>query len=528
MPAGETATPVTLSTSSGPQYWLGFRNYLRHYPIQQLQNVRDGRMATFRSDRRPPRCRRHENLLLLALVATLAACSSAPRSKGAKPGEATIIVPKGEKAPAAVAAGCLGRYAPAVEDPSTRGDYTAGGLYKPRRVGQHAHRSPRRGLHRRADHRRRARCRTTATSRPTACWARTTRCSTPPPDYEETGLASYYGQKFHGRKTSNHEVYDMYQFTAAHKTLPLPSFALVTNLDNGKNVIVRINDRGPFHDGRVIDLSYAAAVQAGHHRARHGPVEVKALHPDDPKLPALLASRNTVRRPVATTVATGVPTTIATGKPAAIRPSAMDQLVGGLPAASRTAAVAAQPVPAAAVAAATPMDTKAAPSDPSLRYYTIPNTKKPASADRFEAWMKSQGVHVATGKPGAPASAPVTAVAVATPVAPGKGAAEAAPAARPAPARPVASIASTGNGTYGQSAMSVLLQVASFASRDNAERALARLVAAGIPTATLSDVIAGGRTLWRVRVGAADNDGADALAARIAGLGFARPQVVRE
>ncbi|WP_205965148.1 septal ring lytic transglycosylase RlpA family protein [Pseudoxanthomonas winnipegensis] len=469
--------------------------------------------------------------LLLALVATLAACSSAPRSKGAKPGEATIIVPKGEKAPAAVAAGCLGRYAPAVEDPSTRGDYTAGGLYKP-------------GV---SD--------STPTEVPDVdCIAEPTIAAEPlsdygnkspysvlgknytvldtAADYEETGLASYYGQKFHGRKTSNHEVYDMYQFTAAHKTLPLPSFALVTNLDNGKNVIVRINDRGPFHDGRVIDLSYAAAVKLGITGRGTGRVEVKALHPDDPKLPALLASRNTVRRPVATTVATGVPTTIATGKPAAVRPSAMDQLVGGLPAASRTAAVATQPVPAAAVAAAgaATVDTKAAPSDPSLRYYTIPNTKKPASADRFEAWMKSQGVHVATGKPGAPAPAPATVVAVATPVAPGKGAAESAPAARPspAPARPVALAASTGNAIYGQSAMAVLLQVASFASRDNAERALARLVAAGIPTATLSDVIAGGRTLWRVRVGAADNDGADVLAARIAGLGFARPQVVRE
>ncbi|WP_205953478.1 septal ring lytic transglycosylase RlpA family protein [Pseudoxanthomonas winnipegensis] len=469
--------------------------------------------------------------LLLALVATLAACSSAPRSKGAKPGEATIIVPKGEKAPAAVAAGCLGRYAPAVEDPSTRGDYTAGGLYKP-------------GV---SD--------STPTEVPDVdCIAEPTIAAEPlsdygnkspysvlgknytvldtAADYEETGLASYYGQKFHGRKTSNHEVYDMYQFTAAHKTLPLPSFALVTNLDNGKNVIVRINDRGPFHDGRVIDLSYAAAVKLGITGRGTGRVEVKALHPDDPKLPALLASRNTLRRPVATTVATGVPTTIATGKPAAVRPSAMDQLVGGLPAASRTAAVATQPVPAAAVAAAgaATVDTKAAPSDPSLRYYTIPNTKKPASADRFEAWMKSQGVHVATGKPGAPAPAPATVVAVATPVAPGKGAAESAPAARPspAPARPVALAASTGNAIYGQSAMAVLLQVASFASRDNAERALARLVAAGIPTATLSDVIAGGRTLWRVRVGAADNDGADVLAARIAGLGFARPQVVRE
>src|SRR5678815_1754148 len=85
--------------------------------------------------------------------------------------------------------------------------------------------------------------------------------------YDETGIASFYGNKFHGRRTSSLEVYDMYAFSAAHKTLPLPSFARVTNLANGKSVIVRVNDRGPFHDGRIIDLSYAAAVKLGVDRA---------------------------------------------------------------------------------------------------------------------------------------------------------------------------------------------------------------------------------------------------------------------
>src|SRR3546814_9579409 len=79
--------------------------------------------------------------------------------------------------------------------------------------------------------------------------------------YDETGQASYYGNKFHGRRTSNLEVYDMYAFTAAHKSLPLPSFARVTNLDNGKSVVVRVNDRGPFHEGRIIHLSYAPAAK---------------------------------------------------------------------------------------------------------------------------------------------------------------------------------------------------------------------------------------------------------------------------
>ncbi len=79
--------------------------------------------------------------------------------------------------------------------------------------------------------------------------------------YEESGRASWYGRKFHGHLTSNGEVYDMFTYTAAHKSLPIPSFARVTNLDNGESVIVRVNDRGPFHEDRVIDLSYAAAAR---------------------------------------------------------------------------------------------------------------------------------------------------------------------------------------------------------------------------------------------------------------------------
>ena len=77
--------------------------------------------------------------------------------------------------------------------------------------------------------------------------------------YSRIGLASWYGKKFHGHKTSNGETYNMYKMSAAHKSLPIPSFAEVTNLENGKKVIVRVNDRGPFHSDRIIDLSYAAA-----------------------------------------------------------------------------------------------------------------------------------------------------------------------------------------------------------------------------------------------------------------------------
>jgi len=97
--------------------------------------------------------------------------------------------------------------------------------------------------------------------------------------YDERGIASFYGAKFHGYKTSSLEDYDMYAFSAAHKTLPLPSYARVTNLANGKSVIVRINDRGPFHENRLIDLSYAAAVKIGVWPSGTAMVEVRAIDP---------------------------------------------------------------------------------------------------------------------------------------------------------------------------------------------------------------------------------------------------------
>ncbi len=97
--------------------------------------------------------------------------------------------------------------------------------------------------------------------------------------YYERGIASFYGNKFHGYKTSSLEDYDMYAFTAASKTLPLPSYARVTNLENGKSVVVRVNDRGPFHANRVIDLSYVAAIKIGIWRKGTGLVEVRGIDP---------------------------------------------------------------------------------------------------------------------------------------------------------------------------------------------------------------------------------------------------------
>lgn len=97
--------------------------------------------------------------------------------------------------------------------------------------------------------------------------------------YVEQGVASWYGTKFHGRRTSSGETYDMYAMTAAHKTLPLPTYARVTNKKNGRSIIVRINDRGPFHDNRIIDLSYAAATKLGIVTTGTGLVEVRTIDP---------------------------------------------------------------------------------------------------------------------------------------------------------------------------------------------------------------------------------------------------------
>lgn len=97
--------------------------------------------------------------------------------------------------------------------------------------------------------------------------------------FTESGIASWYGPNFQGKPTSCMETYDMYQMTAAHKTLPLPSYVEVTNRDNGKKIVVRVNDRGPFHEGRIIDLSYTAAWKLDILKKGTAPVSIRVLTP---------------------------------------------------------------------------------------------------------------------------------------------------------------------------------------------------------------------------------------------------------
>ncbi|MFA5663106.1 septal ring lytic transglycosylase RlpA family protein [Castellaniella sp.] len=132
--------------------------------------------------------------------------------------------------------------------------------------------------------------------------------------YEQTGTASWYGRKFHGARTANGEIYDMYTMTAAHPTLPLPSYAIVTRPANGRSIIVRINDRGPFHSGRIIDLSWVAAAKLGLIGPGSGTVVVKAITNSD-----ILAGHYPGGSPdTATAIArapTGFTTPVATASP---------------------------------------------------------------------------------------------------------------------------------------------------------------------------------------------------------------------
>lgn len=399
-------------------------------------------------------------LALPLLAVALAACSSAPKRSPSPPasqsGKPTSSPPVSSVRPAD-AKPCK-TYTPAQEDLSKRGNYTAGGLYAPGVSDSTPAYVPQVECidEPRVTNEPRSRV---GNKSPYSVLGKQYHVLERVDGYVEQGTASYYGSKFHGRRTSNQEVYDMYAFTAAHKSLPLPSFARVTNLDNGTSVVVRVNDRGPFHEGRVIDLSYAAAVKLGITQRGTGRVEVRALTPGE----------------------SGLATTPAKAQPAP--PTALDQLVDRLPA------------------------NGTVPSG--NRYHARAKPGSTPSAAEFEAWMKANGVRVATGKPAA--SMPSAAIV---------------PASTPSVAA-VQSVAPSRTPTV-SSLSPVQLQVASFSSRDNADRALARLAAAGIVDARLSDASSNGRVVWRLRVGAPDPATADALAGRIAGLGFDRPQQVRE
>ena len=433
-------------------------------------------------------------LLPLCAVAVLAGCAGAPKKAGS-------TAAGGERVSAPPAAGTpapgqrrVSPYAPAQEDPNTRGHYTAGGLYRPGVPDSLPDYLPNVDLIPEPEVVDLPRS-PVGNRSPYQVLGKTYHVLDDHSEFTETGTASYYGAKFHGRLTSNREVYDMYAFTAAHKSLPLPSFARVTNLDTGESVVVRVNDRGPFHEGRVVDLSYAAAVKIGIHPAGTGRVEVRALSPGENARQTWDAVAAAPAAPPARRARTSG--TRATSPPVAAAPaptpagSAIDAIVEALPIASARAGERPAPSPAQASAA-----------DGRFNMY---QNGRVMTADDFDAWLAARGLKLENGRqvpidPGAsPAAVPQTPVAVAA----------AAPAAAPA----------TG---------SVTLQVAAFGARANAERALATLRGAGITAAQLHDGSAAGKPVWRLRVGPVDAARVAELSSRVAGLGFGAPTVVRD
>ena len=454
-------------------------------------------------------------LALAAIALVLTACSGAPTKPSHPVATRVQAQPPPPAQPRAVAPAGVRRspYAPAQEDLSKRGNYTRGGLYAPEiqdsaptgladvdAIPEPEVKAETRSIY--------------GNRSPYQVLGQTYRVIDDPSQYDEVGMASFYGNKFHGRRTSNLEVYDMYAFSAAHKTLPLPSFARVTNLANGKSVIVRVNDRGPFHEGRIIDLSYAAAVKLGVDRAGTARVEVRGLsagenarEPYD-AVAARPAPAPTVLPP-GVRVATGRPTVVGT----APAPTAIDRLLSGLPIASANASERPPQAAPPAAAVSAPVNPR-----PTGERFDMRQDGRTMTADEFDAWLASRRLRVATGKPGAPGASTPPAVTASPRVV----------AAPPAIAIPPAATSAPPPSAAPPDATAVTYQVASFAARTNAEHALSILANAGIQGGRLLDADANGRKVWRLRVGPVDASSAPELVARIAGLGFGQPQRVRE
>jgi rare lipoprotein A len=370
-------------------------------------------------------------VVLVISLSALSACGTAPKKSDP---------PVAEQIPAASAriadAPKGSPYAPAVEDPGKRGEYVAGGLYAPHVADSAPDEIPDVDAIPEPEVRKEPRSR--VGNRSYAVLGKRYQIRDSAEGYVEEGMASFYGKKFHGRLTSNQEVYDMYAFSAAHKSLPLPSYVRVTNLANGKSVVVRVNDRGPFHAGRIIDLSFAAATKLGFTKQGTARVEVRAMTPGEGR-----GARRSER------------------------------------------AARARPQP--------PAELPAEPQRP-----TVADTS--VSADEFERWMQTRGIRFAAGKPGE--VKPVAVESTGTP-----------------PAEPVAN-AQLGDG--------VLLQLASFSARDNAERARDTLQAGGVEALRIDEAMVNGQSVWRLRIGPVPASRAQELSARAADLGFGSAQIVRE
>ncbi len=185
---------------------------------------------------------------------------------------------------------------------------------------------------------------------------------------KQRGIASWYGKQFHSRKTSSGEVYDMLAMTAAHPTLPIPSYVRVTNLKNNRQAVVRVNDRGPFLQNRLIDLSYAAAAKLGYTEQGHTNVEIEVLLPGDAVLAAPMVA--TAKTPNAAPVITAIAPVPTVTAPTSL--VVTNTAVSGSAAISALTTVAAAPAALAASSVADPV------SDLVIKNETVSNPSTPA------------------------------------------------------------------------------------------------------------------------------------------------------
>ncbi len=326
------------------------------------------------------------------------------------------------------------------------------------------------------------------------------------PRYDETGIASWYGDAFNMKATADGEVFDMNQFSAAHTTLPLPSMVEVTNLDNGKKLMVRVNDRGPFVGGRIIDLSHAAAAELGYDRAGVAHVRVKYVGPAPLAGPdaglryAKASPQPSAAQPYSAAPAYATPVRAASygsGNMTAKRPA--DEEIFAEAATSSVSvdsAVAAAPL----VARPKPVDTSSLTPLPAAARASRDPYISDVVARRVQPVAQRASLEAASGTP----SDRTTAV-----------------AAAPAPAASFA-VAAAGRASAG----AYSIQAGAFSDQENARRAAAQLASAG--AVKVEPFERSGVTMYRVYLaGLSDEAEARAVRDKVAAIGFADARVVR-
>ncbi|HLZ76262.1 septal ring lytic transglycosylase RlpA family protein [Phenylobacterium sp.] len=316
------------------------------------------------------------------------------------------------------------------------------------------------------------------------------------PRYDETGIASWYGDAFNMKATANGEIFDMNQFSAAHTTLPLPSMVEVTNLDNGRKLVVRVNDRGPFVGGRIIDLSHAAAAELGYDRAGVAHVRVKYVGPA-PLAGPEAGVRYAKAAPPANSAAPAYAPPLqaasyGSGRMTAHRPA--DEEIFGQAAPSAVAvdsAVAAAPL----VAKPKPVETAALTPLPAAPRASRDPFISDVVARRVQPVAQRAILEAASGQPSPVSASPVV----------------------PSPALAA---------TQTPPAKGYSIQAGAFSDQTNAKRAAAQLASAG--TVKVEPFERSGVTMYRVYLaGVSDEAEAHEVRDKVAAIGFADARVVR-